>query len=317
MIWWGLTHIFFFIFSTCFFLDLFFQICKTQWELVDCAVWGSVPPLVDHVLENQPSPEQKPQRPWAELPWAAALPSQAERGADRAFMFPVQQLAHEFLNGSALHNADLNHCSTFIINTFPEPVSYSSCWFYYSSIIHLLKQKQRNLQWWEGSWKSSVRFSHLWNDYLPPQWILAQCLFTMEVIPLGIASQQANILSVMGGSSEFIIVLPLTFHYIQDQNKHDLHASVRENFFSHPLSLHMKFLIMTPLCRYSLAFNDIFLCPRNRHFPFLEFISPFFFLPPSCFRENNKIAMCNWHNTNKEHRSKEFLVTQVSEDTDI
>lgn len=46
-----------------------------------------------------------------------------------------------------------------------------------------------------------------------------------------IASQQANILTVMRGSLEFIIVLPLTFHYIQDQNKHNLHASVRENFF--------------------------------------------------------------------------------------
>lgn len=78
-----------------------------------------------------------------------------------------------------------------------------------------------------------------------------------------------------------MIVLPLTFHYIQDQNKHDLHVAIRENFFSHPLSLHMKFLIMTPLCSYSLAFNDIFLYPKNRHFPFLELVSPFFFLPPT------------------------------------
>lgn len=44
-----------------FFLDLFFQMCKTQWELISSAVWGCErnPLLVDHVLENKPSPEQK------------------------------------------------------------------------------------------------------------------------------------------------------------------------------------------------------------------------------------------------------------------
>lgn len=48
----------------------------------------------------------------------------------------------------------------------------------------------------------------------------------ISTMPLG-----PVLLPNMGGSLELMTVLPLTFHYIQHQNKHDLHVSISENFF--------------------------------------------------------------------------------------
>lgn len=191
-------------------------------RLVSYAVWTCERNLllVQHVLENLPSPEQNQPEPLGQTsqvhpcqqlspqPGQSPVLTELSRFRFNSWLMNFCTVLH------CIHNADLACCSTFSIKTFFEPISYSDCWFYHYSPIKT------------GAKQFTVVRRCMKNVFSLVEWESSSMVNINTM-----ASQQANILSVKGRSSEFMIVLPLTFHYVQDQNKHELHVSVRENFF--------------------------------------------------------------------------------------
>lgn len=90
-----------------------------------------------------PGQSRTTQGPWPELPahgHSCPQPGQSSVLTELS-RFRFNSWLMNFLLCFALRHADLAHCSTFIINTFLEPVSHSDCWFYhYSSIKRGTKQ---------------------------------------------------------------------------------------------------------------------------------------------------------------------------------